>query len=450
MSSTEVGFIKGMELGQGFNTATYDINPPGLDHVEVSKGDTGTGGQDVSYQVDVKSSTQEVKKVLNVSASASFKYEMSFSGSAAAKFANSIEQKSYSLYIIVRVKVINKQIMMNLGEIKLKDHAKTLYKDDPNAFINRYGDSFVYGRINGGEFMGVLEIETQSESDFKEVQASLSATINTGELNAKGKAEFQESLKNLNSSYHMKAYVNRQGGNGELNKVTPEQLQKDSLAFPGTINDKDASPLSVLVMSYSNIPIEGVDEDKISSIVSSQVSKIDELGALQQKFVSYHTKLNNSLNKQELYPGIKVNEIQERIYKISEQISSINETAKLCFSDRTQCNLPETIDKTLLEDILPTQIPNLGQLWVSSEGGWRGEWVRRDNTNKFDATWTKNGNKNKAVLTIKRNQNKILIERVEKGVKIMYTGIISGNTVKGTQFYAGRETQWSAEIYGLV
>lgn len=451
MSTTEVRFIDGMKLGQGFNTATYDDNPPGLENIERSKNDPGTKGQKVTYRVEVLSNTVDVKDVMNITASASFKYALTAKGSMAAKFANSIKQHSHTLYIIVHVKVTNPVVTINLDKIKLKQQAKILYENNPNLFIDQYGDSFVYGEINGGEFMGLLEIETQTESDFTDIQAALSASINTGEFDGSASADFHEALKNLASSYHMKAYVMRDGGRGGLHNITPEQLQKDALEFPATVGDNDGSPLSVLLMTYSGIPNEAGNEDKISSIVSSQVLKIDELDALKQKFVRYQNKLKNSLDIKELYPGIKVKEIQKRIDKIREQISLINETAKLCFSDRKQCNLPNTIDKTLLEDILPPRISNLGDYWTSKEGGWYGIWVRQGNTETFHATWKKNGNKNTSVLHVHREKNKITIEREAK-VFCKYEGTIGadGNTVTGTLQYDVYTYNWSAKIHGLV
>lgn len=98
----------------------------------------------------------------------------------------------------------------------------------------------------------------------------------------------------------------------------------------------------------------------------------------------------------------------------------------------------------------------LGTRWEESESGWNGVWIRRGETNTFDATWTQGGSTVNATLTITINGNQVSVNRpnASDGNNCTYTGTLdaSGTNVTGTYSctrYPG-PYPWSARIIGAT
>ena len=90
----------------------------------------------------------------------------------------------------------------------------------------------------------------------------------------------------------------------------------------------------------------------------------------------------------------------------------------------------------------------LGTEWSESEGGWGGRWVRRGQSNTFDATWNNGGWEVKAVLTITISGNRVSVHRVNASDtnNCQYEGTLSGNRVSGTYRCTSGGGEWSATI----
>lgn len=88
----EFEYIKGMNLGYGFNTATFDFHSPALEDVTSTRDVPGAGGQEVYFKVELSSSTLSLSQQLNVSARASLKYGVFASGSLKTSFFSDFKQ----------------------------------------------------------------------------------------------------------------------------------------------------------------------------------------------------------------------------------------------------------------------------------------------------------------------------------------------------------------------
>lgn len=439
---TEIGYINGMNLGIGFNRATNDIHPsPALDGVDIYRDLPNANGQEVLFRVELVSSTESIMEKLNVSARASLKYGITGSGSARINFSSLFKQNSYSIYVVVQVIVTNKQTLLDMSKVTLKQEAAKMYKNDPESFLKQYGDSFIYGLITGGEFIGVLEITSKTASELNEIRAAISGKASVGLWSGNASASFEQAMQKITSDYQMKATVYRQGGIGALNPVEPDQLIKDALQFPSTVAGEHGFPRSVLVIPYNHIEIPNIEEDKVASISSLQESSLEQLGTLYQKFVKYQNDLMHALDYTEQFPDIEIDKVNERFNEIRKQINFIREAARECFTNSNKCNIPE-IDLSLLKNILPLQIRkiyDLGTTWLEQESGWIGVWTRRGLSNVFDAKWSKPGeNDVYSVLTIYRDGNTVMIVRRDTGddtlTSCTYTGTIEEgkNTISGT------------------
>lgn len=451
---TEVGYINGMNLGIGFNTATNDLHPtPALDNVSVYRDIPSAGGQEVFFRVEIASSMESISEKMNVSAKASLKYGITAKGSARTSFSSSFKENSFTNYVIVQVNVTNNQTLLDLSKIQFKPEAANLYASDPKSFIQQYGDSFVYGLITGGEFIGVLEVESASASELRDVKAALSGKASYGLYSGNAKVSFEESISKITSSYQMKATIYRQGSGGVLASITPEQLVKEALDFPAKISER-GFPRSVLIIPYNHIPhIENVPLD-----VSQQAAHLDRLGGLHKRFIKYQNDLMFAMDHQKHFVGIDVDQIEDHYNKINDQLNIINKSAESCFKDSSACTTIPNIDLSLLKNILPPQIEgflDLGKSWLEREGDWVGQWTRRGLTNDFDAKFSMPGEEGTSFLTIIRDKNNnVTVIRRDGGEgaepSCIYTGTIAedGKTVKGTYkcHWVNEPMEWSATI----
>jgi hypothetical protein len=348
----KIGYINGLDLGIGFNTATYDIHPtPALDNVSTINPVINAGGQQVFFKLDLASSTLSLSEQLSISARASLKYGIAASGSAKTSFVSTFKQNSFSIYVLVQVEVINEQTLLDLSQAKLSSTSTALFKSNPQQFITQYGDSFVYGLITGGEFFAVLEIESSTVSEFREIKASLGGKASFGLFSGSASAEFEKSLQRITSSYKMKATIFRNGGSGVLGAITPSALVQQALDFPSEVVDGKAIAYEALIIPYNHIP-----HPVASPLdVSNQTTVLEQLGAWRQRLLKFQNDLAFALNYPEQFPGINISQINDRYNDISAEITNIVNSASACYADQSKCNLP-TINLLLLESILPPQI----------------------------------------------------------------------------------------------
>lgn len=92
---------------------------------------------------------------------------------------------------------------------------------------------------------------------------------------------------------------------------------------------------------------------------------------------------------------------------------------------------------------------DLGTRWEVEEGGWRGVWTRRGNSNVFDGRWTRQGaNPITAVLRMQVQDNFVCISRRNSsdGNNCQYVGRIEGNRVTGFNVCDRGGGQWSGTI----
>ena len=239
---------------------------------------------------------------------------------------------------------------MDLSKIKLKDSAVDLYSQGSN-FVEQYGDSFVYGLVTGGDFLGILEIESSSAQEFKDKKASLSGKINSGLYKASASVDFQQTLNSITSEYQMKATIMRQGDIGVLSsEISPSQIIQDALAFPQKVQDANAYPYESIILPYSYI------EHPVASPldVESQAESLRQLGVLRQKNLSYQRDLTYALDHQDQFPDIDVVKVSNRYNETKDEIERMVETASNWFKNYNKCKKPN-VNLALLGNILPPQ-----------------------------------------------------------------------------------------------
>jgi hypothetical protein len=407
----EVEYINGMNLGLGYNSLTNTVHPSSaLDNIDQTRSVEEATGQKVLFQVELLSNSLSLSEQLKVSASASLTYGITASGSAKASFASSFKQNSYTVYVLVRVHVQNQQTLLDLRTAKLNDKSALLYATDIKTFTKIYGNHFVYGILSGGDYYGILEIESSSAEEYREIKAQLSGKATYGVISGGASATFEDALKKITSTYKMKATVLRLGSEGELQQISPDQLIKDALSFPAKVLEGKGVPFSVLVLPYDQIPHPPAQPLEMPIAPDC----LERLGKDYEKFKKHQNDLQYAVDNQKYFPGLDIDNINKRINEIQVEISNIQSDAKKYLEDPYSCKISQRDDK-LLENILPTQVTpsKLGKtLLFELTGGWLAVLTRKvgSDTNVYEAIWSGRSSFN-SDMTLHESGNDIYIVR---------------------------------------
>ncbi|WP_242243519.1 MAC/perforin domain-containing protein [Bacillus cereus group sp. BfR-BA-01309] len=381
----EIPYQNGMNLGLGYDVITNNgLVSSALDNVNLLRPVVQASGQKVQFSVEMLSNSLSLAEQVGVSVSASMSYGMTGSGSAKISLVQALKQNSFSIYVLVKVHVQNQQTLLDLTQIKMSDKAQLLYATNQNSFLNQYGTHFIYGLISGGEYYGILEIESKSAEEYRSIKAELSGKAMVGVMSASASGSFEQALNKLTSSYKLKATIIRDGSEGALQPISPEQLIKDAMNFPASVLNEKAIPFSVLIFPYSQIPHPDVKE---IPIIERQ-NCLEKIARIYDRFIRQRNDLQYALDNMELFPGLDKIKVEEYILKISEQLDKLKATAttfNVASTDNQECKEIKC-DDYLLNNILPNQtVPSpLGYTWLYSNGRWNGIWKRDGETNTFD------------------------------------------------------------------
>jgi|GEM_PF-1960772 len=229
-------------LAQGFNSFTQEPMATAMDDTSLTAA-IGAGGQTVIYEMRQIEDASNLRKTLNISASASLAGGIG-SGSGKASFFNSLEISSYALYIYVRVRVSNAS--KALREYKITDTALDFLKESgAEAFFENYGDEFVNGYTTGGELIAVIKINHRTVQEKTVSEAAIQGSYGS----FSGSASFSSALENLNLSSATEVRVMRRGGTGPIPDAST--LKTMAINFPDTVKENTGN---AVLLQLTTIP----------------------------------------------------------------------------------------------------------------------------------------------------------------------------------------------------
>jgi hypothetical protein len=246
---TTIEFINGLgtDIGRGFDLlkgqASSRIPLVNRAHAKLP------GGQQVEFQLTKISSSLEMDQALGVDVSASGSF-LVWSASAKASYLKEKKMNKYNLYYMIKVDVINPDDILS-ADPTLTVEAKNLLADASKLtqFHQAYGTHFVYGLVTGGQYFGIIEIETTSESNREEVEAKLSA----GGLGWDFRANFSNKLKEVAQKNSLKIHEIIVGGSGMQPSANIDQMLAKAQNFPANVRTNPV-PVKVILSPYTVFP----------------------------------------------------------------------------------------------------------------------------------------------------------------------------------------------------
>ncbi len=251
--SVDVPWTQGMNFGMGVNLLNGQIAGKAVDPGPVTT-TVSAAGQTVTYQLKIVTSLEEIYNSLGISVEASGHYGL-FSASGKVKYANEAKFNTQSTFLVAHCFVEN--AFEQCEGAMLTDAAKPLLKaGQTTRFQDRFGDGFVRGMQNGGEFHSIISIVSSTSAEQKSLALSLQAKYE-GILAGGGvdASLDQETKKRLEKS-DLGISTYQRGGHGDETSLTKdiELVMSRLKAFPAFILANPV-PFGVQIASYQTLDL---------------------------------------------------------------------------------------------------------------------------------------------------------------------------------------------------
>ena len=324
----------GLKYGSGICTLNGASRDSALTFRPPSGALTFTG----STVITLCTSRDEVYTALGITAATEASYGL---GSVSDKFtwAESHDMVSTSLHLVVRSAMTSAPRALT-GATLATQAGNLLDNGDYVTFFQRYGDRFVSAQVVGGEYVGVLSIETLHQEDLLTVTDALEASVSAGELDV----SVQTSVTNTLNQYHDQITVTfdefaqggdvtaaaRAGGTGG-GTLSAETVLAMAINFPATVTAANAFPVQAILSDYSELALP--DPQAWLNFVAANILPARGVllqigGAIQQMQADLH-QVEYVLAHPELYAPTEVALEQELTSKPAQLESQIADTTQL-------------------------------------------------------------------------------------------------------------------------
>jgi hypothetical protein len=253
MSTDILDYTQGFDFGVGVDESTgipmgIAIKPGEPESV------TQAGGQNVSYNYSIIESVEDFYDALDVDVQAKAN-TLVWSASAKFEFAQSLRVNTQSIYFVGSCTVAN-SFLQTLHPAMLPEAAALLSKGQAERFREAYGDSFVRGFQNGGQFYIVISISSSSREEALKVGAEVKAGVQVLVGSGSMSASVEKTVKQSSSTCEFSVAMLQSGGKGMEASLTPtiEEATVRLKQFPSIIA-KNPIPYSCLVASYKTLPL---------------------------------------------------------------------------------------------------------------------------------------------------------------------------------------------------
>ncbi len=331
-----------LNFAEGCNSATLEVQTSGVeykgvdDSAEVMADALGSEGYTEIHWADKKTS---LKRVLDITDEVDLNFNI-YGWDSENEYRKNIyketQNNSYHGQIAITASYINTAKV--LKKKVLTETAKKLAKDDPDAFMRKYGDCFVYGIYTGGKMYCLFDVDTRTDYEKKVVKTFFESNNSYGEP-YKLRAS-RNTIKTLIDSVvkRKKSFrLFKKGGKGYNNDFQIDSLAQYALEYANSISPEEKAQILYLELRQYET-IEDFPEMDFSKIRIAQRGFIKEA-------LGYRDKLTASLDNIE-FLSKNPNYFDEtaKSYSlsikdsISDRLDKLNRVLSQCQDDFDECN----------------------------------------------------------------------------------------------------------------
>jgi hypothetical protein len=249
----------GMRPGVGYDTLSADVRGDCVTWDAIQP--TGTS-QEATFDLKMIESHSQLTRALGISAEAQLKAALSDSSdqtSAKTRFGlgTTFSINQYSVYILVHARIRNETA--NLVGTRIKPEVKAEVTADEasfNRFRQRCGDAFMTGFATGGEYIGVLEISTDTQESGSQLKQKGAAAADS----VKTLGGMDEQLKQMTTNRKVRIWTYQRGGAGEaqvgLVTTTDDMMARMKQLAESVKVGNNPRPLSATMTDYLTLSLD--------------------------------------------------------------------------------------------------------------------------------------------------------------------------------------------------
>ena len=263
----EIPYFTGLYEGRGINPdtgktfnvgITFDPLQPLLPtkKPQSDKEQPTQEGQQSEFTLTVITESSQMASSLNVSATASVTAKMG-NLSVEGKFLLERSVNSYYTYSLAKVIVTNPGLTIRNPLLK-KDAQELLAKSGWDEFSQRYGLSYIEGIITGGIYYALIEVQTTSAEEQREIGAKLSGSYKGFGVKGDAAAQVESKVRQATGNHKTNVYIFQAGGSGDILETSIEEMIDQAKNFPNLVK-KAPVPTKAIINDYrssvANIPL---------------------------------------------------------------------------------------------------------------------------------------------------------------------------------------------------
>lgn len=193
--------------------------------------------QIVTYYSKYVDKLSDVSSNMNVSGSLSIRYG-EISGGASGSFVDVESFQDSDINFMISVKVVNQHTNVKDQLMFVPLDADDQHPPSDAVFTQTYGDSFISGFQEGGQFFAIVSIKALDSSQKMEIKASAQLALQVGVGDVSGNADVEIAKANLQKNSQVNITVNWSGG-GQLKegneKWDIDTLTEVAVRFPDLV-----------------------------------------------------------------------------------------------------------------------------------------------------------------------------------------------------------------------
>ncbi|KAB8206009.1 hypothetical protein BDV34DRAFT_224878 [Aspergillus parasiticus] len=261
MSAQTAPYNDSMRIGSGFNSYTQQLR---VNDAVVKENKTAVTDKDlkakltgrsaaVSQQVTFTSKfvehASDITEALNISGALEIKYQ-GMGAKASGSYLDSSKVKESDINYFVQVKVVNQQLIAD--DATKFNVIPNIPVTDQQRFTEVYGDSYISGFLEGGEFNALLSIKLNNKENATEIKGALSVELSKAGFGISGQAEGSYSKSDIAKNSETSITVSWAGGGDirdEKSKVegwTIDSMAKAAFSFPDRVRQTPQRTHAVL------------------------------------------------------------------------------------------------------------------------------------------------------------------------------------------------------------
>lgn len=270
----ESDYLSGLREGQGVNVDQQSVHGKAVEG-KFSPTISSASGVTIIYDLKIATSHEEIVNALTISGEV--RYSGLFSAGVKADFLQSSKVSRYRTFVIARCTVrlpddsIDHPVLLE----DVRKYAATVSRD---RFVKTYGTHFLYGIRRGGYYYGVIEVESTSAAEQKDIAVAVSGSGWGVSANAKVAERLNRATEHLSK----RVYCFRAGGREDMEQPDSiDMMIQQAANFPKEIASRPI-PVSGIYMAYEEcFPMQFKEEGG----EFSWVKRRDDIGLLGKRYL---------------------------------------------------------------------------------------------------------------------------------------------------------------------